>query len=180
MKKLQLFDCCGAYHVHNFWGAPDNMTYVSLWNSRTFRDQTHSVRFVEALEMMSEPTGNIVRTGFPEGCAYINRSPGILTAILNSGQNRLWKEHLLRLGWQLTVNNVRNFNSYNQLFLWTKITRPYLSVNRAFRFVSDGAPYTGSVRDLGGYFARVRRTPGAPLEHIEQISQDQPPLIVNG
>lgn len=180
MKKLQLFDCCGAYHVHNFWVGPHSTDYVSLWNERTFREQTQSMRAVDILEMMSGPTGSIRRTEFPPGCYYVNKSPGIITAILNSRQNNEWREHLLRLGWRLVVNNVRNFNSSNQLFLWIKISRPRSVNNRTFRFVSDGTLYTGPVRDLGGTFARVRRYPGAPLEHIEIIEGEQPPLIVNG
>jgi hypothetical protein len=180
MKKLQLFDCCGAYHVHNFWVGPQATDFVSLWNQNTYREQTHNMRALDILEMMSGPTGHVLRPDFPAGCCYNNTSPGIMTAILNSRQNNAWRKHLLRLGWQLAVNNVRNNNSNNRLFLWTKISRPHTDNNRTFRFVSDGAPYTGPVRDLGGTYARVRRTPGAPLEHIEVVSTDLPPLIVNG
>lgn len=181
MKKLQLFDCCGAYHVHNFNRSPTESTFIPLWDSRTFREVQVSVPALQALELFSAPTRAIEVQGYPAHQYLNNRSPGLLSAILTRRQNRVWASHLRRLGWQLVVNNIRNQNSYNQLFSWVKISNHASMSGRSYRFVSDGSPYTGVVRDLGGgTFARVRRSPGAPLEHIEVIEAGAQPLVVQG
>lgn len=177
LQKVRLHDCCGAQHIFGFGYNPHEgsvamvaypVPQANTWGSTTIRLTPE--RWLEVQMMPHNILGHIIEHNGARYRVHTN-NPGITTAVITGAQNRLWGPVLTRLGFKLTVNNILNKNSGNQLFFYTRIEAPLRSTTP---WLLDGQSYFGRVR-LGADGVtpyRVRNRAGA-LVHLQPNPESQ-------
>lgn len=183
MQKVRLHDCCGARHIFGFGNDPNQgriplMVYphprVNSW--QTFTIHMSPADWLETVMMEHRDGGCLI---VHQGAQYkfYPDNPGITTAIITRQQNVLWGPVLERLGFKVTVNNIKNLNSGNQLFLYTRIENHLYG---QYEWTLDGRPYRGRIRFRadGVTPMRVRNSEGQ-LAFPQRTSEvQQSPMVI--